>query len=189
VGIVISLEARPRWRAAPGPGLTSYLLQRVSGIVVLAFVIWHVGETRIEAWIAELAPEDRFGTLCAQLSATTGGVPLRAVGYLVGLAAATYHLANGLRAFCLGWGITASRRALRRAAAMAAILGLGLFALGATTIIYLSTGIRLVADASALDEPSPADCPAAATVLGTPARSVPAAPTADPSPSPHGSVR
>ena len=43
-------------------------------------------------------------------SATRWGVPWAATGYLVGLAAAVFHFANGLSGFAISWGITGDPR-------------------------------------------------------------------------------
>jgi hypothetical protein len=69
---------------------------------------------------------------------------LNAVIYLVGIAAAVFHLTNGLYGFCFSWGITLSRRATRLASAAFGLFGLALFVLGANTVIYFATGSRLL---------------------------------------------
>jgi succinate dehydrogenase / fumarate reductase cytochrome b subunit len=71
------------------------------------------------------------------------GVPLIAVGYLAGIAAICYHLANGLVNFCFSWGITTSKRASRRVAGLAGLLAIVLFAMGANLVLYFATGSRL----------------------------------------------
>ncbi len=145
-GVRLTLRARPSLRVHRSARYTGYVLQRLTGLVVLAFVLFHIVELRLLPEASTLVPTDRFPQLCALLSSTVGGVPVRAVLYLLGLAAASYHLANGLRGFCSGWGIVASRRAGRIVGAAAAVGGLALFALGASTIVYFSTGLRLTAD-------------------------------------------
>ena len=47
------------------------------------------------------------------------------VVYLLGTLAVSYHLADGVQTFCMGWGIVASRRGVQRLEGVA----LGLFAL------------------------------------------------------------
>ncbi|MBN2197557.1 MAG: hypothetical protein JW751_32560 [Polyangiaceae bacterium] len=142
-GILLAFAARPRLRGNAGTRQSAYLLQRATGVVVVAFVLFHVGEVRLTSLRGIIDETDYFPHLCALLSGTVHGVPLRAILYLLGLAAATYHLANGLRGFCFGWGLTTSRRASQRVGAASAALGLALFALGATTVVYFATGLRL----------------------------------------------
>jgi succinate dehydrogenase / fumarate reductase cytochrome b subunit len=41
--------------------------------------------------------------------------------YLLGTLGVAYHLANGLHAFAMGWGVVTSRRALRRLGLLAVV--------------------------------------------------------------------
>ena len=144
-GIVISFEARPNTRLYPYARNWAYVLQRVSGIVVLLFIGHHAYRVPIQVALGNLDQNDVFAELCATLSSTvTGGIPAVAVGYLVGIAAACYHFANGLTNFCFSWGITTSRRASRRVAGVAGLVAIAMFALGASSVIYFATGSRVV---------------------------------------------
>lgn len=144
-GLVISFEARPNVRRYPYGRNWSYLLQRLSAIVVLLFIGHHAYHVPIQVALGNLEPHGIFPELCASLSATmAGGIPVMAVGYLIGIAATCYHFANGLTNFCFSWGITTSRAANRRAAGIAGLIAIALFALGASSVIYFATGSRLV---------------------------------------------
>lgn len=182
-GLGVLWSGRPRLRGHRSARYSAYVLQRVTGLMVLAFVVYHVYELRL-APVAP-APADRFPLLCELFSSGVGGVPVRAILYLLALSAATYHLANGLGAFCASWGVTASRRAGRIVGAVAALGGLALFLLGASTVVYFSTGLRLAADLGAREElPPRLDCadslPAAAplTPIASPTPPGPRAPAA-----------
>ena len=144
-GIAISFEARPNTRAYPYPRNWAYVLQRVTGVVVLLFIGHHAYHVPIQVALGNLDPSDVFSEMCASLSSTvSGGIPAIAVGYLVGIGATCYHFANGLTNFCFSWGITTSRRASRRVAGCAGLVAIALFALGASSVIYFATGSRLV---------------------------------------------
>lgn len=144
-GVVISFEARPNVRVYPYARNWAYVLQRVSGVVVLLFIGYHAYRVPLQVALGNLDQEDVFAELCATLSSTvSGGVPAVAVGYLVGIAAACYHFANGLTNFCFSWGITTSRQASRRVAGLAGLVAIGLFALGASSVVYFATGSRVV---------------------------------------------
>ncbi len=144
-GIIISFEARPNTRAYPYARNWAYVLQRVSGIVVLLFIGYHAYRVPIQVALGNLDHDDVFAELCATLSSTvTGGIPAVAVGYLAGIAATCYHFANGLTNFCFSWGITTSRQASRRMAGVAGLVAIGLFALGASSVVYFATGSRVV---------------------------------------------
>jgi succinate dehydrogenase / fumarate reductase cytochrome b subunit len=121
----------------------AWLLQRASGAVALAFVIWHFVALRLPTLRAG-SEHDSFVSLSASLSSTgAGGVPFVALGYLVGLAAVVYHLANGIHGFCFTWGLVTTRDASRRVSKVLTFSGVLLFALGAATVIYFATGSLL----------------------------------------------
>ena len=159
-GIVLSFEARPNVKRYPFARHWAYLWQRVTGVIVLAFIGWHAYEYPIQIALGNLQRDQLFSKLCGSLSSTTStGIPLLAVGYLVGIAATCYHFANGLANFCFSWGITSSRRATQRALGLAGIVAILLFVLGASSVIYFATGSRLVlAPATSAGRPPPISC-------------------------------
>lgn len=79
-----------------------FLLQRVTGVITLIFVSWHVWETRI-AYM--------FGTeLNFQMMHEILSSPFMFWFYLIGVVGTVFHFANGLWSFCVSWGITVSPR-------------------------------------------------------------------------------
>lgn len=142
-GVYLTLSSRSNVGVYPFNRNWMYVAQRLSGVATLAFVVWHIGQYWVPKYRAELAPSAYYPTLCADLSATHGGVPLIALAYVLGVAATVFHLANGLWGFCFSWGITVSRRAQRISATVFGIAGLLLFFLGANTAIYFATGSRV----------------------------------------------
>ncbi|MCL2723861.1 MAG: succinate dehydrogenase [Polyangiaceae bacterium] len=117
-----------------------YVLQRISGVVIFAFVLAHLWEFRVQKWLFGMASEFFYTKLTADLSWTWGGVPLIAIGYLMGIAASLFHLANGIVGFTMAWGITASRAAQRRVGILVGVFGVGLFVLSTLTVLDLATG-------------------------------------------------
>jgi len=93
------------------PGRYSYFrnwmftLQRVSGIITLIFVSWHVWETRIAA---AFGAEVNFNMVADILSN-----PFMVVFYFVGVISTIFHFANGLWSFFVSWGITVTPRSQR----------------------------------------------------------------------------
>lgn len=80
-----------------------YTLQRASGLVVLAYVFYHV-------WIMRLTGGPAtFAKVNAHLSD-----PLMLAWNLLGVTAASFHFANGLRTFAYHWGLTVGPRAQRQ---------------------------------------------------------------------------
>lgn len=165
-GLVIAREARVNAPAYPYGRNWLYVLQRISGVVILAFVLGHLWELRVQKWLFGMGSAAFYGKLEQHLSWTWAGVPWIALGYLVGIAASVFHLANGLVGFCVTWGITTSRAAQRRAGAAFGALGVVLFLLAWGTVFSLATGTRLLPEA---DEGKSRSCGPAASIDGPPA--------------------
>ena len=79
-----------------------FLLQRVTGIITLIFIVWHVWETRVQA---AFGAEVNFDMMENILSS-----PFMFWFYVVGVISAIFHFANGLWSFCVSWGLTVSPR-------------------------------------------------------------------------------
>jgi len=86
----------------------AFALQRISGVITLIFVAWHVYETRIQLFFGNITHHD-FGRVMHDI-ATNG---LAFTFYTIGVLASAFHFANGLWAFCVSWGITVGPRAQR----------------------------------------------------------------------------
>jgi succinate dehydrogenase / fumarate reductase, cytochrome b subunit len=115
-------------------------LQRCSAGVLGLFLVFHIWQFQGRLWLGELSRVDFLPELCASLSSTAlGGVPLVALGYLIGVGAAALHAAQGVYHFGLSWaGVAPARR--QRLARACSLAGLGLFAAGALLIVRLATG-------------------------------------------------
>lgn len=114
-----------------------YTLQRISGVIVFAFLIYHMGTT--------VAPKLFYGkdlflaapflidVLNAEFQTWTGRII-----YLIGITSATFHFANGLWGFCISWGIIIGQTAQRNASIVFAMVGLALTGLGFATVLEFS---------------------------------------------------
>jgi succinate dehydrogenase / fumarate reductase cytochrome b subunit len=80
-----------------------YFLQRLSGFVALAYVIFHV-------WAARLAPAVGGGHATHAYMRGHFGPTWVKVFYIIGIVAIVFHLANGLTSALITWGITQGRR-------------------------------------------------------------------------------
>ena len=89
-----------------------YLLQRISGIGVLLFIIAHVWNAKLGPWIA-----GTWGTHFEHLSSGFAdpetGMLTKTV-YLLGVLGAVIHFANGLNTFCMTWGIALTPTSQKR---------------------------------------------------------------------------
>ena len=79
-----------------------FMLQRVSGVITLIFVTWHVWETRVQA---ALGAEVNY-----EMMANIVDNPFMLGFYIVGVVSTVFHFANGLWSFFVSWGITVTPR-------------------------------------------------------------------------------
>ncbi|MBA4837792.1 succinate dehydrogenase, partial [Thermoactinomyces intermedius] len=83
-----------------------FFLQRVTGVVTLVYVIWHVWETRVQVALYDLTSEQ-----LAQLMADLMQNPVVFALYIIGVLCAVFHFSNGMWAFLVSWGVTVGPRA------------------------------------------------------------------------------
>ena len=83
-----------------------FYLQRVTAVITLIFVVWHVFDLRLAKTFFDL--EISFETMNASLSN-----PLTLAFYMIGLVSAIFHFANGLWTLFITWGVTVGPRAQR----------------------------------------------------------------------------
>jgi succinate dehydrogenase / fumarate reductase, cytochrome b subunit len=79
-----------------------FMIQRVSGVITLVFVVWHVWETRIAA---AFGSEVNFQMMESILSS-----PFMFWFYVIGVVSTIFHFSNGLWSFFVSWGITVTPR-------------------------------------------------------------------------------
>lgn len=90
-------------------GNLKYILQRISAVGVLFFLAAHI-------WLAFLQPRlmaggpEPFSDIAREMHHHAPTL----VVYLLGTLGVSYHLANGLQGFAMGWGILATERSMRR---------------------------------------------------------------------------
>jgi succinate dehydrogenase / fumarate reductase cytochrome b subunit len=100
-------------------------LQRISGLAVLAFLILHVGGTRILAIWDDGVAENMFGHMESLFSN-----PWYLSAYLIGLVLSVFHLANGLWSMSIVWGLTTTVRAQKIMQGISAAVFVVVVALG-----------------------------------------------------------
>lgn len=137
-------QARPCLRAYPSARHWAYVAQRLSGLLLLIFVLLHLYQFRLKVLLGTMSRTDYFQELSCQLSSTDGlGIPRLAIGFLLANASVSFHCPNGCHTFFAAWGITTSRRASRRMALVCGALGLAWLGLGSSVILHFATGWRL----------------------------------------------
>jgi succinate dehydrogenase/fumarate reductase cytochrome b subunit (b558 family) len=144
-GVLIVLERVPSYPEPPHVHPWSRSMQRATGVAALLFVLLHLSALRVPLLAGALAPADLHPRLTEDLSRTSAlGFPLWATAYLLGLAATSYHLANGLSRFCSRAGFGDTPRARRAISIGCTLAGGALFFLGANTVVYFATGAPLI---------------------------------------------
>lgn len=136
------------FRPDPGPHHYAsdrlHLLQRITGLAALVFIGAHLWELRLQAFVGDLRPATYSTRLEEHLSSTTWGVPFVAIGYLLGVAACVFHLANGMTSYWSRSGRARAPHELRNARIGFAALGGLFFATSFLVVLQLATGTRLL---------------------------------------------
>jgi len=117
-----------------------YTLQRVSGMIALVFIFFHVATLRWRWNILGIWDTPFFARFDPQTGSTHEGVPMSlpltayalqyswlvVVLYVVGALSVVYHWANGLWTAAITWGLTISTAAQQRWGQFCAALGVAL---------------------------------------------------------------
>lgn len=131
-GLVRIFSFRPNNNRYNNYGNLKYLVQRIAALGVLAFLGAHI-------WLAFLYPRlvlghaEAFSDIAREMH--YHGPTL--VVYLLGTLGTAYHLANGIQTFCMGWGILASERSMRRFEPVSILIFLVLLAMSWAVIFAL----------------------------------------------------
>ena len=114
---------------------------RVAAMAAFVFIAWHFWEIRVQAWRG-LDPSAFYATLAWRLSSTWHGFPVRAVLYILGVAATVSHLAISAWGYGVTSGFFATKRQKRRAGYACAGIGALLFVVATSTVVSLATGLE-----------------------------------------------
>jgi succinate dehydrogenase / fumarate reductase cytochrome b subunit len=145
--IIVSRGKRNVWHY-PYPENIRYTLQRGTGVIAFAFIIWHVfqmhGWFHFPWWSEHVlkpfggglfVPAHAPATAAAVIQSSTLVLALYAVGVL----ACAYHLADGVWTAGITWGVWTSPRAQRAMTRVCAAFGLGLAVLGLGALYAMET--------------------------------------------------
>ncbi|WP_053218983.1 succinate dehydrogenase cytochrome b558 subunit [Virgibacillus senegalensis] len=110
-----------------------FTLQRVSGIITLIFIAWHVWETRIAIGLGT-------AELNYSLMENILTQPFMFWFYIIGVISTTFHFANGLWSFLVTWGFTITPRSQRVATYATLIVFLAVTYIGIRAIFAFAYG-------------------------------------------------
>jgi succinate dehydrogenase / fumarate reductase cytochrome b subunit len=128
VGFAIIAGGLPNVGSYPYVGNVRYTLQRATGMIAFAFILWHVIQLH---WLGAPIGGGRFDPHHATSSAAAAIAPLGvSLLYAIGVLSAVFHLSNGLWTLGITWGLWTSPAAMQRANIISIGLGVLLAAAG-----------------------------------------------------------
>lgn len=113
-----------------------FLIQRLSGVLVLLFLGWHLWDLMLAKLFGDLHLEQFYLHLGQGMS----GDRLYLALFIVGCLAASFHFGNGLWGFTASWGIIQSRKAQRIAGRVFTLVGLVMFLAWFNIVFHFATG-------------------------------------------------
>jgi succinate dehydrogenase / fumarate reductase cytochrome b subunit len=137
-GLFIAGEARYNTTRYRYRANWRFLFQRVTGVILVAYLAYHVWMTRLQPVVdpqsfAQSQGLITFDYMNGYLTETHLGVPVW-VFYVLGILSACFHFANGLWGFLIHWGVTTGPRAQKVSAFVCAGIGVLVAALGLNSL-------------------------------------------------------
>jgi succinate dehydrogenase / fumarate reductase cytochrome b subunit len=121
VGFMIIATGLPNVGSYSYMGNVRYTLQRATGMIAFAFILWHVLQLH---WLGAPLGGGRFDPHHATSSAAEALRPLAVtILYAVGVLSTVFHFANGLWTLGITWGLWTSPAAMRRANWISIVVG------------------------------------------------------------------
>ncbi|KKE80493.1 succinate dehydrogenase cytochrome b558 subunit [Oceanobacillus caeni] len=111
-----------------------FALQRITGIVTLIFIVWHVWETRVQKALGVV--EVNYSLMESILSS-----PFMFWFYVVGVISTVFHFSNGLWGFMVTWGITQSPKSQKITTYGVVVVFLVLSYIGVRSLIAFAYGV------------------------------------------------
>jgi succinate dehydrogenase / fumarate reductase cytochrome b subunit len=99
-GVYIAFTAAPNNQRFGTFRNWMFLLQRITGVILVIFIAWHIFQTRIQKALGTEVDYDMMANILSN--------PVMVAFYALGIISATFHLANGIWSFLVSWGITQS---------------------------------------------------------------------------------
>lgn len=147
LGVVIAFGGLPNLRSYPYGANYRYVLQRATGLIAFAFIIYHVfhmhGWFHFQWWLDNVAEPLGGANFRAYNAASTAGQamssPVVQVIYAVGILASVFHLANGIWSMGITWGVWTSPRAQSRALVLCGGFGVLVAVVGLSALVGVAT--------------------------------------------------
>ncbi|MDE1155206.1 MAG: succinate dehydrogenase [Acidobacteriaceae bacterium] len=128
-GVYIALRGRSNVNVYPWAGNFGYLMQRVTGIIALLYIVQHVWRQRFAGIQLPEHPGAAFAKVQHELSN-----PWFLAIYVIAMIATCWHFAYGIWLFAAKWGITPGVKARKKFGYVCAALGTALCLMGLISI-------------------------------------------------------
>ncbi len=107
-----------------------FFLQRVSGIAIFAFLLYHVFTTTVAKYVSGNAETIKYAAMAERFQN-----PIVLAAYVLGILAASYHLGYGLWNFCIRWGITVTDAAQQRIQKISGVVFIAITLMGWAALV------------------------------------------------------
>lgn len=104
-----------------------FLLQRVSGIIALIFIAWHIWQTRVQVLFGHDVSFDMMNNILTN--------PGWLIFYLIGVITVIFHFSNGLWSFCVSFGFIVTPNSQRIFTYVSLIVFIALSIIGVSAIL------------------------------------------------------
>lgn len=115
-----------------------YLFQRISAIILIAFIAFHI--ISMKGWLGHTLAFDPRNATQTVISGIDAHWFVAWIVYPIGIIAACFHTANGFWTAGVSWGLTISAASRRRWAAICVIVFFGMLIAGAAALAAVIAG-------------------------------------------------
>jgi succinate dehydrogenase / fumarate reductase cytochrome b subunit len=128
-GVFIAFRGRANVNVYPWAGNWMYLMQRITGLIALVYIVQHVWRQRFSGVSLPEHPGAAFAKVQHELAN-----PWMLAIYVIAMIATTWHFAYGIWLFAAKWGITPGDSARRKFGYVCTAVGVALCGLGLASI-------------------------------------------------------
>lgn len=132
-GVFIAFRGRASVNVYPWAGNWMYVWQRVTGLIALAYIVYHVYTQRF----AGVSLPEHPGLAYAKVQFELLNPVIMAV-YVVAMIATCFHFAYGVWLFAAKWGITPGDNARKKFGYVCGAVGTALCAMGLVSIFWVT---------------------------------------------------
>jgi succinate dehydrogenase / fumarate reductase, cytochrome b subunit len=110
-----------------------FYVQRITGIITLVFIAWHVFETRVQVALGASLDYSLMEGILTN--------PVMFWFYVIGVLSAVFHFSNGLWGFLVSWGFAQSPRSQKIVTYATLLVFLVVSYIGIRTLITFAYGV------------------------------------------------